>query len=149
NNRNQCDHGKFSIANWHCQSNNRAEQCPTPFLRGYIWSGRGDLNPHAFRRHPLKMVCLPVPPLPHVTNVINNLPRIGVRGVFLSAPDYAPIFCILHEFPAAEPSLNWGFEARRSPRRLPQIPARKARTTARGRGRTAPHRSAMNAVRTK
>src|ERR1017187_3774072 len=26
---------------------------------------RGDLNPHAFRRHPLKMVCLPVPPLPH------------------------------------------------------------------------------------
>jgi hypothetical protein len=23
------------------------------------------LNPHAFRRHPLKMVCLPVPPLPH------------------------------------------------------------------------------------
>src|SRR5579864_8302096 len=29
------------------------------------WCGRGDLNPHAFRRHPLKMVCLPVPPLPH------------------------------------------------------------------------------------
>jgi hypothetical protein len=23
------------------------------------------LNPHAFRRHPLKMVCLPIPPLPH------------------------------------------------------------------------------------
>jgi hypothetical protein len=29
-----------------------------------IWCGRGDLNPHAFRRHPLKMVCLPIPPLP-------------------------------------------------------------------------------------
>src|ERR1700687_119260 len=29
------------------------------------WCGRGDLIPHAFRRHPLKMVCLPVPPLPH------------------------------------------------------------------------------------
>lgn len=29
-----------------------------------VWCGRGDLNPHAFRRHPLKMVCLPVPPLP-------------------------------------------------------------------------------------
>src|SRR5437660_7119170 len=28
------------------------------------WCGRRDLNPHAFRRHPLKMVCLPVPPLP-------------------------------------------------------------------------------------
>ena len=31
-----------------------------------FWCGRGDLNPHAFRRHPLKMVCLPVPPLPHL-----------------------------------------------------------------------------------
>src|SRR5579862_1991200 len=30
-----------------------------------LWCGRGDLNPHAFRRHPLKMVCLPIPPLPH------------------------------------------------------------------------------------
>jgi hypothetical protein len=28
------------------------------------WCGRGDLNPHALRRHPLKMVCLPIPPLP-------------------------------------------------------------------------------------
>src|SRR5208337_1305242 len=32
---------------------------------GEVWCGRGDLNPHAFRRHPLKMVCLPVSPLPH------------------------------------------------------------------------------------
>ena len=31
-----------------------------------IWCGRGDLNPHALRRHPLKMVCLPIPPLPQV-----------------------------------------------------------------------------------
>jgi hypothetical protein len=39
------------------------------------WCGRGDLNPHAFRRHPLKMVCLPVPPLPQVINclIFNNL----------------------------------------------------------------------------
>ena len=29
-----------------------------------IWCGRGDSNPHALRRHPLKMVRLPVPPLP-------------------------------------------------------------------------------------
>ncbi len=28
------------------------------------WCGRGDSNPHALRRHPLKMVRLPVPPLP-------------------------------------------------------------------------------------
>jgi len=33
--------------------------------RGERWCGRGDLNPHAFRRHPLKMVCLPISPLPH------------------------------------------------------------------------------------
>ena len=33
-------------------------------IQGIRWCGRGDLNPHAFRRHPLKMVCLPVPPLP-------------------------------------------------------------------------------------
>ncbi len=26
------------------------------------------MNPHAFRRHPLKMVCLPVPPLPLLNN---------------------------------------------------------------------------------
>jgi hypothetical protein len=36
-------------------------------LQPLNWCGRGDLNPHAFRRHPLKMVCLPVPPLPHET----------------------------------------------------------------------------------
>ena len=29
------------------------------------WCGRRDLNPHGLRRHPLKMVCLPIPPLPH------------------------------------------------------------------------------------
>jgi hypothetical protein len=34
------------------------------FVSPLDWCGRGDLNPHAFRRHPLKMVCLPVPPLP-------------------------------------------------------------------------------------
>ena len=33
--------------------------------REVIWCGRWDSNPHALRRHPLKMVRLPVPPLPH------------------------------------------------------------------------------------
>ena len=37
-------------------------------MKSESWCGRGDLNPHAFRRHPLKMVCLPVPPLPQVEN---------------------------------------------------------------------------------
>src|SRR6266851_2330010 len=38
---------------------------PSTLSQTASWCGRGDLNPHAFRRHPLKMVCLPVPPLPH------------------------------------------------------------------------------------
>ena len=46
-----------------------------------LWCGRGDLNPHAFRRHPLKMVCLPVPPLPHFINyvLIDSLKAFSVR----------------------------------------------------------------------
>src|SRR2546425_1429743 len=35
------------------------------FGRVKSWCGRRDSNPHALRRHPLKMVRLPVPPLPH------------------------------------------------------------------------------------
>ncbi len=32
-----------------------------------IWCGRGDSNPHALdERQPLKLVRLPVPPLPHL-----------------------------------------------------------------------------------
>ena len=51
------------------------------------WCGRRDLNPHGFRRHPLKMVCLPIPPLPQI-------PMMG-RGLFPFrawtevAPDWA------------------------------------------------------------
>jgi hypothetical protein len=36
------------------------------------------LNPHAFRRHPLKMVCLPVPPLPLSTCNQYPQPPAGV-----------------------------------------------------------------------
>jgi hypothetical protein len=43
-----------------------------------IWCGRGDLNPHASRRHPLKMVCLPISPLPQGRTVI--LPRLPEDG---------------------------------------------------------------------
>jgi hypothetical protein len=43
-----------------------AARWPPTFTR---WCGRGDLNPHAFRRHPLKMVCLPIPPLPLRVNL--------------------------------------------------------------------------------
>ena len=38
--------------------------CRLSNLNTLKWCGRGDLNPHALRRHPLKMVCLPIPPLP-------------------------------------------------------------------------------------
>src|SRR3954467_1552180 len=40
-----------------------------------LWCGRGDLNPHAFRRHPLKMVCLPIPPLPHALGATRTQDR--------------------------------------------------------------------------
>jgi hypothetical protein len=36
-----------------------------------FWCGRRDLNPHAVRRHPLKMVCLPISPLPHGVNQLS------------------------------------------------------------------------------
>src|ERR1700681_2694189 len=45
-------------------------RCSIPWRLTKSWCGRGDLNPHAFRRHPLKMVCLPVPPLPHFSNYL-------------------------------------------------------------------------------
>jgi hypothetical protein len=48
----------------------RSEIHPGTFVRvleleDSVWCGRGDLNPYASRRHPLKMVCLPISPLPH------------------------------------------------------------------------------------
>ena len=43
-----------------------------------FWCGRGDSNPHALRRHPLKMVRLPVPPLPHGVKK-NGIARYDVR----------------------------------------------------------------------
>ena len=33
----------------------------------FCWCRRGDSNPHGFPHHPLKMACLPVPPLRHGT----------------------------------------------------------------------------------
>src|SRR5882724_5831929 len=41
-----------------------------------LWCGRRDLNPHAFRRHPLKMVCLPIPPLPLYNQQLSLTPDI-------------------------------------------------------------------------
>jgi len=42
-----------------------------------LWCGRGDLNPHALRRHPLKMVCLPIPPLPQYFLLNQSLVEAG------------------------------------------------------------------------
>src|SRR5712692_6104803 len=48
---------------WHdATRGGRSGQFPN---RRKSWCGRWDSNPHALRRHPLKMVRLPVPPLPH------------------------------------------------------------------------------------
>jgi len=40
------------------------------------WCRRRDLNPHGFPHHPLKMACLPVPPLRRVAgrNIVSTLP---------------------------------------------------------------------------
>ncbi len=44
------------------------------------WCGRGDSNPQALRRHPLKMVCLPVPPLPQRAIIDLELPVVSSRS---------------------------------------------------------------------
>ena len=70
-NVNGCD----QICDPHEQNSNGAEaQISTIFSvpESIRWCGRGDLNPHAFRRHPLKMVCLPVPPLPQPVNYLHS-----------------------------------------------------------------------------
>src|ERR1700760_2490173 len=50
-----------------------------------LWCGRGDLNPHASRRHPLKMVCLPISPLPQCKKLLDEcyraLPRTAISAV--------------------------------------------------------------------
>ena len=57
------------------------------------WCRRRDLNPHGFPHHPLKMACLPVPPLRRTAgrNIVSTLPskiNTEVRGsnVFLPKP---------------------------------------------------------------
>src|SRR4029077_2792071 len=50
------------------------------------WCGRGDLNPHAFRRHPLKMVCLPVPPLPQIEASVDY--SKGFQYLMMAAKDF-------------------------------------------------------------
>jgi hypothetical protein len=49
------------------------------------------LNPHASRRHPLKMVCLPISPLPHFGTASFSIvylddPSAGFPGVFIFSP---------------------------------------------------------------
>jgi hypothetical protein len=36
-----------------------------------IWCRRGDSNPHEFPHHPLKMACLPIPPLRHLKKLLS------------------------------------------------------------------------------
>jgi hypothetical protein len=49
------------------------------------------LNPHAFRRHPLKMVCLPVPPLPQVAKALVSMTyRCFSQRAFFHCTDFAP-----------------------------------------------------------
>ena len=55
------------------RSTKKAEEIASDVLQARLlqpkldkWCGRRDLNPHGLRRHPLKMVCLPIPPLPRL-----------------------------------------------------------------------------------
>ena len=55
--RDHCIH--FRYEKTYCARTRRtATSRKTIFTKNH-WCGRGDLNPHASRRHPLKMVCLP------------------------------------------------------------------------------------------
>lgn len=38
-----------------------------------VWCPGRDLNPHALRRHPLKMVCLPISPPGHADQAISTM----------------------------------------------------------------------------
>src|SRR6266851_5259027 len=53
----------------------------SPDFAGLKCPGR-DSNPHALRRHPLKMVCLPVPP-PGLTAVSTHTTRLRFAGKHL------------------------------------------------------------------
>jgi hypothetical protein len=49
----------------------RTNTKPAPLARGgsFILCGRRDLNPHGLLRYPLKIVCLPIPPLPQLPSM--------------------------------------------------------------------------------
>src|SRR5262249_14833103 len=74
---NSCSHSRLQVGQlrgervWRFLWRSRAQPCPfVPKITPQKGSNllilqcrRRDSNPHASRRHPLKMVCLPVPPL--------------------------------------------------------------------------------------
>jgi hypothetical protein len=43
------------------------------------WCRRGDSNPHGFPHHPLKMACLPVPPLRRAARK-NHIIHLGLEN---------------------------------------------------------------------
>ena len=45
-----------------------------------LWCRRGDSNPHGFPHHPLKMACLPVPPLRHSSRLTPSVYLAGLGG---------------------------------------------------------------------
>jgi hypothetical protein len=57
------------------------------------WCGRGDLNPHASRRHPLKMVCLPISPLPRLKLLYFQRVAENTEGLSTSVSTIITTFC--------------------------------------------------------
>ncbi len=49
------------------------------YPRAHILCGRRDLNPHDFRHYPLKIACLPVPPLPHYVSKLNPVGQVCLQ----------------------------------------------------------------------
>src|SRR5262252_5677672 len=53
----------FLFRSWYVIERKRKSPQKFIILKALLECRRRDSNPHASRRHPLKMVCLPIPPL--------------------------------------------------------------------------------------
>ena len=64
-------HATQAIPDRPCPSS--AHRSPFAGLQTFVWCGRRDLNPHSLGHYPLKIACLPIPPLPRISfNLLAN-----------------------------------------------------------------------------
>src|SRR5260221_5503795 len=80
------------------------------------WCRRGDSNPHALRRHPLKMVCLPISPLRRsVISFLASAAAGPARSFAVVVAERAPVVQALVE-PASAAVVAFVWRLRESPR---------------------------------